>query len=75
MIIVDSINQIGSFIEDLQSCYDIYLDTESTGLDFISDKLLLIQIKLNGNIYVFDVRKLKENEISYIVGLINEKAK
>ena len=72
--IVSSIHEIGSFINDLIVTEDIGLDTESAGLDYFNDLLLLLQVNVNNHIYIFNVEKLGEH-LNYIVDLVNESKK
>lgn len=69
---ISSIEQLGNFIEDLIQTEHICLDVETTGKDFLLDKLLLIQIKINGHIYIFNVEKLGSKFIRYIIELIQD---
>lgn len=44
----------------------LYCDIESTGLDWFSDKILLLQIMFEGNIYIIDARKLSFDLVPFI---------
>lgn len=54
------------FYKDLAKVEVIGLDTESTGLDYFNDTLLLIQLEVNGLIYVFDVVGFDPEHLTYI---------
>lgn len=69
---ITSIEEFGNFISELQNCDTIYLDTETTGLNFFEDKIILIQLKLNDKIFIFDTRKLGEKNSRYLVQLIKD---
>jgi len=73
--LIKSINEIGKFINDLIVTEEIGLDIESTGLDIFSDELLLLQVNINNNIYIFDAVNLGIKYLTYIVDLINSSNK
>jgi ribonuclease D len=43
------------------------VDTETTGLDFFKNKLLLLQLAVNGSIYVIDVRKVNIDPLKEVL--------
>lgn len=75
LTVVEDITKLKNFQIDLGMTLNIALDTESTGLDYRLDDWLLLQVKLNGNIYVIDVRKLGKKYTEYIVDLIKSSNK
>lgn len=68
--IINSLDNIENFIADLDKTDIINLDTESSGLDYFIDTLLLVQFELNGNVYVLDVIGLGKENLLYLVQLI-----
>ncbi|KKN18890.1 hypothetical protein LCGC14_0951100, partial [marine sediment metagenome] len=73
--LVNNITEIGPFLNDLQNCDAIYLDTETTSLDVFDARLLLLQCKLNNNTYIFMVDNIKKEYVKYIVSLLNDSGK
>ncbi len=69
---VTSFNQLGNFVSDIQKTNEIFFDTETTGLDFFTDKIVLIQCKLNNKTYIFDTRKLGDRDSNYIIQIIKD---
>jgi DNA polymerase I-like protein with 3'-5' exonuclease and polymerase domains len=68
--IINDLSQIGPLISDISNHYGpIGLDTETSGLDWITCKLYTIQLYVGGNTYVFNCLKFKQ--IEYLVHLIN----
>jgi DNA polymerase-1 len=62
---------INKFVSEIsESSGPIQLDTETTGLDVFSEKVILLQVKLN-NIYIFNCLTINPNVIKDIVNLIN----
>ncbi len=72
---ITSINQLGNFLKDFKLSTEIALDVESTTLDPFTAILILVQIEVNNNIYIFDARKLGKGFIDYLVQLINDSGK
>jgi len=72
---ITNINQLGQFQNDLLLTNYVSLDTETTGLDVFNDTLTLLQTKLNGNIYIFDVVKMGISYVTYICNLIEASSK
>ena len=68
--VVNNITELGNFQNDLGATEIISLDTETTGLDTIADEMLLLQLKVNGNIYIFNCKSLGKKYTTYIVDLI-----
>src|SRR3972149_5881490 len=73
--LLTSINEIGDFLSNLQSTELICLDTEATSLDIFNARWILLQIKLNDSIFLFDVEKLGKDKMNYIVDLIDSSNK
>jgi len=61
-----------NFLGDLKNSDELGLDTETTSLDTFTAKWLLLQLEINGKIYILDVRKLGINFIKYIITLIKD---
>lgn len=72
---VTKLEEVNGFSNDLIKTDVISLDIESTGLDAWEDDLLLVQAKVNNEIYIFDAKKLGSKTIRYIVSLINDSKK
>jgi len=72
---ITSIKEIGKFQKELGISSILSVDTETTGLDVWMDSLLLLQVKTYDETFVFDCEKLGENNISYIVSLIESSGK
>ena len=72
---VTKVEEINGFSKDLISTDVISLDIESTGLDAWDDELLLIQAKVNNNIYIFDTKKIGSKLTKYVVSLIKDSKK
>lgn len=53
----------------------LFLDTETTGLNFWTDDILLLQVMVSGNIYIFDIRKLGYRFLNYVVEVIESSSK
>ena len=68
--LISSINDLSEFLKDLDICSEIGLDTESSGLDFFKDRLLLVQFCINNHIYVLDVIGLEKDNLTYIIDLV-----
>ena len=64
--------QFPSFVSDLNQSKIIGLDVESTDLDIFTATWLLLQIKANNNIYIFDVQKLGIENMKYVVQMIQD---
>lgn len=69
--LINSIQNIGSFLTDLTTVDVLGVDTETTGLDPHSSKILTIQIDTGNHIYIFDCTKFKE--LPYLIKLIQNK--
>jgi len=70
-LITDLKEGIQKFQKDLDKASFISLDIETTGLDPILDRVVLVQAKVNDNIYLFDVDSLGNKNTKYILSLIN----
>ena len=51
---ITDIEQVNDALQYLKTVSVVGVDTETSGLDFISDKVLLLQIGDEHNQYVFD---------------------
>lgn len=71
MNILQSLSDAENLLTDLQKCDEIALDTESAGLDYYNDKLLLVQLEVCGNIYIIDVIGFGKKNLKYLINLIN----
>jgi DNA polymerase I len=69
--LITKLNQIGSFLQDLEKTTYVSLDTETTGLDCHSNSLTIVQIKLLDTIYIFDFREFGYKNLAYILKLID----
>jgi DNA polymerase I len=69
--IINSIHDLGPLISDLASTDVVAIDTETSGLDWITCKLYTIQLYLNGNVYVVNCLAFKQLE--YLIGLLSVK--
>jgi DNA polymerase-1 len=67
--VVSSLDELylTTFYEDLKKADAIGLDTESSGLDYFNDTLLLVQLEINDNIYVLDTVGLGHDALNHIV--------
>jgi len=70
--LVDSLSSIGNFVKVLQECEVVGLDVETDKLDPFTHTWLLLQLEMNGSIYVFDVRKIGIPNITYIIQLLKD---
>lgn len=70
--LVKSINDFGDFINDFGQESILSVDTETDSLDPFTSTLLLLQIKVKDNIYLFDCRSLGKEFISYLISLIKD---
>ena len=73
--VVNKIQELGNFHNDLGATELISLDTETTGLDTIADEMLLLQLKVNNNIYIFNCKSLGKKYTTYIVDLVSSSEK
>lgn len=62
---------LDTMIDEIVKVDTITLDIESNSLDPITGTLLLVQIKVGENIYIFDARQLGSRNIGYLIELIN----
>ncbi len=67
--------EIPNFQKDLARTVELVLDIESTGLDFLSDTILLVQVLVNNITYVFDFIQLDKKYLTYIIQLIQDSGK
>jgi ribonuclease D len=70
---ITGIEQIKNFVTDLSLVDTVAVDTETTGLTCLDNTLILLQVDVNGNQYIFDCRSLGKKFVTYIVELLNEK--
>jgi DNA polymerase-1 len=73
--LVTDIKGISRFVKDYQQCDTLSLDLETTGLEPYTNKILLLQIKAGKTTFVFDVRKLKKEDLTYIIQLVKDSNK
>jgi DNA polymerase-1 len=74
-IYIQNRSDIPKLVEGLSATKEISLDVETDGLDELTCKLLLIQLKANGLLYVINYRKLEPDVSRYIVQLIIDSKK
>jgi DNA polymerase-1 len=74
MQLIEDIKQLGDFINDLTTTSEVSVDIESTGLDCFRDTLILLQVGLDKDIYVFDCRKIGKKTLTYVVDLLSSKS-
>ena len=67
--------QLGNFQNDLSLTDVIYLDTETTGLDTLTDKIILLQVMVNDKVYIFDYTSIEDKYKIYIIELIKDSNK
>jgi DNA polymerase I-like protein with 3'-5' exonuclease and polymerase domains len=73
--LVEDTNNLGLFIDELSHTNLLLMDTEATSLDPFTSTFLLLQIKANNTTFIFDVRKLGERTVTYIVSLVKDSNK
>lgn len=49
---------------------EVFVDLETTGLDPIVDKILLLQIMAGGQIFIYDLLKLNNEHLKYLINLL-----
>jgi DNA polymerase-1 len=74
-IISEDKSKLVDFQLDLEATDVIYLDTETTGLDTLIAEMILLQVLVNGKIYIFNCRKLEPKYVIYLTELIKESGK
>jgi DNA polymerase-1 len=62
--------QLGEYTQALKGCDIVYFDTETTGLDPFTEMLLLIQMKIKDQIFIFDVQRLGHQFTKYVVQVL-----
>jgi len=72
--LIENLTQVPEFQHELILSSVLTLDTETNGLDTFSSTWLLLQVKTNNKIFIFDVRKLGKH-INYIIELIKSSDK
>jgi len=70
--IIESVADVIKVQEDISKSFLIPFDIESTGFDFKSDKLRLIQFKANETVYIMIPELLPERVIKYVLDLIKQ---
>ena len=75
LVFIDSLDKIGLLLNALEKVDVIGLDVETTSLDPYSAKLLLVQLAVNGDIFVLDARKLGSKNITYVVQIVKDSNK
>lgn len=63
------------FLSKFLECNELSLDIETTSLDPYSSTLLLLQLEMNEEIFLFDVRKTGIDFITYILDIIKSTEK
>jgi DNA polymerase-1 len=51
----------------------IFCDTETTGTDFLNDRLLLFQLYTGSDVYIYDFSKIDYSFLKDLVGFINQR--
>lgn len=68
---IDTISEVEELCGIISSYKGVIgADTETTGLDWMLDKVLLLQLNIGGQIYVVDVRKTGNNALFNIVNFL-----
>jgi DNA polymerase I-like protein with 3'-5' exonuclease and polymerase domains len=57
----------------LKSGDNVPIDLETENLDCFSGRIITLQIVVNSNVYIYDVRRLKKNLLQYLMGLLENK--
>jgi len=71
---VESLSDIYNLKDKLVNEFELGFDIETTGLDWITDKITLIQISTReGKAYLLDVIGLKDDEVAYLLHFIKDK--
>jgi DNA polymerase I-like protein with 3'-5' exonuclease and polymerase domains len=73
--LIENLTQVPEFQKELFTSDALSIDTESSGLDIYATTWLLLQVKTNNKIFIFDVRKLGSRNITYIINLIKSSDK
>lgn len=76
--LIETVQQLNEFITDkIQAVREflIYADIESTGLDWFKDDIVLLQMKIDEEIFLVDVRKLGYNNLKWLIIQINANAR
>lgn len=68
---IENVSEIGSFLSVLPNAVEIGFDLETSGLDPFVNKVTLAQFNVSSNIYIFNVVKLGNGFLGYLVDLIN----
>jgi len=68
-------HETNELISDILKANELYIDTETTGLDIFLSKWLLLQIAVEHSIYILDIRKIEPEVINYIINLIKDSNK
>jgi len=72
---INDYHQLGEFQKALSISDMICLDIETTGLNPFRDELVLVQVKLNDQTFIFDCTLLENKYITYIIQLIRDSKK
>jgi len=71
---VEDLSGLNNLKNELINEYELGFDIETTGLDWIEDKITLIQISTrSGRVYLLDAIGLKDSEIIYLLEFIKDK--
>jgi len=74
-ILVSTQKHLADLQIDLSLADVIYLDTETTGLDTLTDKIILLQIRANEKTYIVNCKEVASNYVKYIIELIKDSNK
>lgn len=69
--IVSELSQVGNIQVSLAETEFIPIDIETNSLDPFTGKILLIQFKLNNQIYIIDVEKFGDKNTKYVLALLH----
>ena len=69
---IDTFSKVKEFIAKIKEAKSIDLDTETTGLDPYTCKVLLVQIGIDNDVYVLNRGKLGKEFLTQLVELINQ---
>lgn len=69
---ITNLSQLKNFLHDVQVYKTMGFDLETTGLDWASDKIVLMSLNSGKEIYVFDWQKIGDRDCTYLVQLIKD---
>jgi DNA polymerase I len=73
--IITGVQDLNPLLTELGNSDIIGIDTETTGLDPYTNRVLLIQLNVNNKIFLIDVRKLEKRLTQYIIQLLKDSNK